>query len=66
LLQDAHPHVAHVTTKLLNKFDGNILTHPPYSPDLAPSKYHLFLHTKKHMSGKTFDVDDKVEEKVNN
>jgi len=58
--------VAHVTTKLLNKFDGNILTHPPYSPDLAPSEYHLFLHMKKHMGGKTFDVNDGAKENVNN
>jgi len=25
--------------------------HPPYSPDLAPGDFHLFLHLKKHLAG---------------
>jgi hypothetical protein len=33
-------------------------SHPPYSPDLAPSDFHLFLHLKKHVAGKNFDDDD--------
>jgi histone-lysine N-methyltransferase SETMAR len=36
----------------------DILDHPPYSPDLAPSNFHLFLHLKKHIAGKKFDDDD--------
>ena len=31
---------------------------PPYSPDLAPSDYHLFLHLKKFLGGKQLDDDD--------
>ena len=59
LLQDkARPHSAHVTTALLEKFKWDILDHPPYSPDLAPSDCHLFLHPKKHLAGKKFDDDD--------
>jgi len=27
----------------------------PYSPDLAPSDFHLFLHPKKFLGGKRFD-----------
>ncbi|KAG5309538.1 SETMR methyltransferase, partial [Acromyrmex insinuator] len=43
LLHDnARPHVAASTTALLNQFSWDVLTHPPYSPDLAPSDYHLF------------------------
>jgi histone-lysine N-methyltransferase SETMAR len=42
-----------------------ILDHPPYSPDLAPSDFHLFLHLKKHLAGKKFeDDDDEVQEAV--
>jgi histone-lysine N-methyltransferase SETMAR len=26
----------------IQEFDWEILSHPPYSPDLAPSDYHLF------------------------
>ena len=36
----------------------------PYSPDLAPSDFHLFLHLKKHLAGKKFDDDDEVQEEA--
>jgi len=58
------PHSAHVTFALLEKFKWDILYHPPYSPDLAPSDFHLFLRIKKHLAGKKFDDDDEVQEKV--
>ena len=34
------------------------MDHPLYSPDLAPSDYHLFPHLKKFLGGKQFDDDD--------
>jgi histone-lysine N-methyltransferase SETMAR len=37
---------------------------PPYSPDFAPSDFHLFLHLKKHIAGKKFDDDDEVQEEI--
>jgi histone-lysine N-methyltransferase SETMAR len=40
------------------KFKWDMLDHPPYSPGLAPSDFHLFLHLKKHFAGKKFDDDD--------
>jgi hypothetical protein len=40
------------------------LDHPPYSPGLAPSDFHLFLRLKKHIVGKWFDYDDEVQEEV--
>jgi len=52
------------TTALLEKFKWDILDQPPYSPNLAPSDFHLFLHLKKHLAGKTFDDDDEVQEEV--
>ena len=42
------------------KFKWDILDHPPYSPDLAPSDFHLFLHLKKYLAGEKFDDDDEV------
>jgi histone-lysine N-methyltransferase SETMAR len=38
--------------------------HPSYSPDLAPSGFHLFLYLKKHLAGKNFDDDDEVQVEV--
>jgi histone-lysine N-methyltransferase SETMAR len=42
------------------KLKWNVLPHPPYSPDLAPSDYHLFGSLKKHLDGKIFCNDDEV------
>jgi len=35
-----------------------ILDHPAHSPDLAPGDFHLFLHLKKHLTGRKFDEDE--------
>ncbi|UYV72352.1 hypothetical protein LAZ67_9002754 [Cordylochernes scorpioides] len=37
-----------------------LLPHAPYSPDLAPSDFHLFPHFKKSLSGIHFRSDEKV------
>lgn len=59
LLHDnARPHVAHRTRDLITSYGWEQLDHPPYSPDLAPSDYHLFLHLKKHLGGQRYDGDD--------
>jgi histone-lysine N-methyltransferase SETMAR len=34
--------------------------HPPYSPDLTPSDYHLFLGQKKQLKGRHFSSDTEV------
>ena len=40
LLHDnARPHVAKAIKKYLETFKWNVLPHPPYSPDIAPSDY---------------------------
>jgi len=35
----------------------NTLSHPPYSPGLAPSDYHLFGPMKKMLGGQKFASD---------
>lgn len=37
---------------------------PPYSPDVAPSDFHVFLTLKKHLGGKKFSSDKEVQEEV--
>ncbi|UYV82375.1 hypothetical protein LAZ67_21001863 [Cordylochernes scorpioides] len=37
-----------------------LLPHAPYSPDLAPSDFHLFPHLKKSLSGIHFRSDEEV------
>lgn len=66
LLHDnARPHTAGQTRDLLDSFGWEVLDHPPYSPDLAPSDYHLFLHLKRHLSGNHYNDDDDVKTAVN-
>ena len=33
----------------------DVLPHPPYSPDLAPSDFHLFRSLQNFLNGKKFD-----------
>ena len=40
------------------------MDHPPYSPDLSPSDFYLFLHLKKFLGGKRFDDDDDLKDAV--
>jgi transposase len=37
-----------------------ILPHPPYSPDLAPSDCHVFGRLKEHISGRHVASDEEV------
>ena len=39
---NARPHVAKRVKETLEALDWDMLSHPPYSLDIAPSDYHLF------------------------
>jgi len=61
LLHDnARPSVARQTVALLDQFGWDIITQPPYSPDLAPCDYHLFPKLKEHLAGRRFSDYDEV------
>ncbi|GBN96772.1 hypothetical protein AVEN_88850-1 [Araneus ventricosus] len=62
LLHD--PHTAAATHELLDKFGWEIFDHPPYSPDLAPSDFHLFHNLKEFLGCKCFGSDEKLENAV--
>ncbi|KAJ9598788.1 hypothetical protein L9F63_026674, partial [Diploptera punctata] len=44
---NARPHTARATVEKIRTFGWETLPHPPYSPDLAPSDYHLFASVKE-------------------
>ena len=44
----------------LNELSFELLPHPPYSPDLAPSDYYLFADLKKMLQGKRFYSNEEV------
>ena len=45
----------------LNELRFEMLPHPPYSPDLAPSDYYLFPNLKRWLQGKRFTSNEQVE-----
>ena len=49
---------------VINECGFEIVEHPSYSPDLAPSDYYLLLKLKKELSGRhletNYDVIDAV------
>jgi transposase len=61
LLHDnARPHTASATIDVLETLKSEVLSHPPYSPDLAPSDFYFFPHLK----GTHFTSDDEVKQAV--
>ena len=63
---NATPHTAKLTQDLLQRYKWEVLPHPPHSPDLAPSDYHLFGPLKRHLAGQRFTKDDDLIENVTN
>jgi len=60
-IQDnARPHVATRTMDTIQKLKWNFLPQTPYSPDIAPSDYHLFGSLKEHLGGKRFRNNEEV------
>ncbi len=51
---NARPHTAHKTLLAIEQLGFELLPHPPYSPDLAPSDYWLFGEMAKHARGKSY------------
>lgn len=49
----------------LNELKFELLPHPPYSPDLAPSDFFLFPNLKKFLGGKKYGSNAEVEDAVN-
>jgi histone-lysine N-methyltransferase SETMAR len=62
LLQNdnARPHTSLKAREAITKFDWTVLPHPPYSPDLAPSDFHLFGALKNSVRRVKFKTDDNV------
>ena len=59
---NARPHTARATIEALETLKFEVLSHLPYSPDLAPSDFHSFPHLKRDLKGTHFTSDDKVKQ----
>jgi histone-lysine N-methyltransferase SETMAR len=45
----------------LTKNNITVVPHPPYSPDMAPSDFSLFLQLKMKLRGCCFDTTEVIE-----
>ena len=54
----------HILLPTVRKLKFEVMTHPPYSPDLAPSDNHFFGPLKEALRGRRFTSDQEVKEVV--
>jgi len=60
LHDNAPAHRSHVGQAAILEYGFEEMHHPPYSPDLAPSDYHLFPNLKQHLRGQRISTDDEL------
>jgi len=61
---NARPHTARSTVATIQNLSFECLSHPPNSPDLAPSDFHVSGPLKGAMGGKSFRSDEEVQQAV--
>jgi len=61
---NARPHTSAATRDAIQRLDFSVLPHPPYSPDLAPSDFHLFPKLRDYLKGQRFSCDEEVKSAV--
>ena len=57
---NARPRVAIPVTNYLENNGWEVLPHPPYSPDLATSDYHLFRSMQNALTGIRFTLEQGI------
>jgi len=57
---NAPAHTSAVAVATVRECGFELLSHPPYSPDLAPSDYHVFRSLKDSLRGQRFGCDEEV------
>ena len=55
---NAKPHISLATRTKLLELGWEVMSHPPYSTDLAPSNYHLLRSLQNFLNGKKFSSND--------
>jgi histone-lysine N-methyltransferase SETMAR len=61
---NARPHTASSTSAPIQDLFFECLPHPLYSPDLAPSDFHVFGPLEEAMGDKSFRSDEEVQQTV--
>ena len=65
LQDDARVHTTKVSMAKLHELKWQSLLHPAYSPDLAPSNFHLFGPLKDPFHGRRFGRESKLKSAMN-
>jgi hypothetical protein len=58
---NTQPKTANMTKVAIQELNWEILSHPPYSPNLAPSDYHLFCSPSNNLLGVSFNNDSELQ-----
>ena len=58
---NARPQVAKLVKAYLETLNWKVLPHPPYSPDIAPSKYYLFRSISHDLADQQFRSYEDIE-----
>ena len=61
---NARPQTARITQEKNMSFNWEVLPHPPYSPDIAPSDYHLVRSLQHHLSNKIYENDEQLKNDI--
>lgn len=61
---NAKPHRSSIVFKTINELQWEILPHPAYSPDVAPSDYHLFRSFQNSLAEQKLHNEDDVRKVV--
>ena len=59
---NAPAHASLVIREFFTKHETTVVPQPPYSPDLAPADFFLFLKLKSSLKGRRFQTVEEIEE----
>jgi len=63
---NARPHASGSVSEILLNYGWQVLSHPPYSPDMSPPPaFDLFPNLKKPLRGKRFRSIEELSNEVN-
>ena len=61
LHDNTRPHAIRLTSEVIAKVGWEVLPHPSYSRDLAPSDYHLFRFVKDQLRGQRYETTEAIQ-----
>jgi histone-lysine N-methyltransferase SETMAR len=64
LHDNARSHASGAVSEILEKYGWQVLSHPPYSPDMSPPEFQLLPKLKKPLREKRFRSIEEVSNEV--